>query len=50
MRCHVEMLDASAFVSQEEEDVQEPEAQGWHHEEVDRHQLLHVLFQECPGR
>jgi hypothetical protein len=39
MVVHIEMNDASACMSQGEEDIQDPETQGRHHEEVDRRRL-----------
>jgi len=47
---HVEVNDASAFVSQCEEQMQDPETLGRHYEEVDRYELLHIVFQERPPR
>ena len=47
---HVEMHHSSAFMSQNEEHIQDSETHRRHHEEVHRYQLLHVVLQERPPR
>jgi hypothetical protein len=47
---HVEMHHPSAFMSQNEENIQDSETHGRHHEEIHRYQLLYVVLQERPPR
>ena len=44
MRGHVEMDDAAAVVSQDEEYIQDLEANGGHGEEVNRHRLRKFMY------
>jgi hypothetical protein len=50
MLSHLEMDHAPAFMCQDHEHVQDPEAQSRHHEKIDRHQLLDMVLQEGPPR
>jgi hypothetical protein len=45
-----EMQYSSAMMLQHNEHEQEPEAQRGHYEEINRDELLSVIFQECPPR
>jgi len=47
---HIEVQDAASIMGQHQEDVKHLEVDRRHGEEVDRNQLLGVIFQECaPG-
>src|SRR5437868_4402171 len=50
MRGHVEMHDAPAVVSQNQEHVQDLKPDRRHSEKVDRHHGLDVIVQEGPPR
>ena len=39
--------NAAAIMREHKEDKQQRESRSWHHEEVSRSQLLHVILQEC---
>ena len=48
---YVEMDDATAFMVDQDQDVEYPEEDGRHGEEVHRHDLTGMIFQEgLPGR
>ena len=44
----IEMNDAPAIMSQNKKNVQDPESNGGHDEEVYGHQLIDVIFEKCP--
>jgi len=44
----IEMNDAPPIMSQNKKNVQDPESNGGHHEEVHGHQLINVIFEERP--
>ena len=50
VRGHVEVQHPPAVVGQHQKSEEHPEGGCWHREEVDRHQVLHVVVQErAPG-
>ena len=48
MSRNVEMHDSSAMMLQHNKHEQEPETQSRYHEEINRDELLGMMFQECP--
>ena len=50
MSRHVEVQNASPFMGQHQEDIQNLEADGWHSEEIDGDQLADVVLQKGAPR
>ena len=48
MSRNIKMDDFSAMMLQHNEHEQEPKAQSWHYDEINRDELLGMIFQECP--